>query len=79
MAYAVKYQYSFKSFQGDDGLVYFFVKDYSGPITILDGGANPFKLREFNTDNDFFKPVRGFQAEMEILATPSISLGQCRR
>lgn len=74
MSYAVKYQYSFKSFENDDCVVYFFVKDYSGGITILDPGASPFILREFNTDRDFFKPIRGFQAEMQVLATPSISL-----
>jgi hypothetical protein len=68
MPYAVKYQYSFNTIQGDECIVYLFFKDYSGPITYLNPGARPFILREYNTDTDLFKPIRGFQAELEILA-----------
>jgi hypothetical protein len=68
MAYAVKYQFDFKTLQGDECIVYFFFKDYSGAITYLNPAVSPFVLREFNTDQDIFKPIRGFQAEIKILA-----------
>ena len=68
MSYAIKYQYDFKTFQGDSCTVYLFFKDYSGGVTYLNPGIRPFVLKEFNTDQDFFKPIRGFQAEMDILA-----------
>jgi hypothetical protein len=68
MAYAVKYQYDFRAFQGDSCTVYFFFNEYSGPVTELSAGPKGFVLREFNTNQEFFKHIRGFQAEMEILS-----------
>lgn len=68
MAYAEKYNYSFKSRDGYDCEVKFMFDDYVGGVSILSGGLRPFVLREFNTDADFFKPLRGLQAEMEIFS-----------
>jgi hypothetical protein len=41
--------------------------DSSTPVEIFPG-ENPFILREYNTDYDLYKPYRGMQAEMEIVA-----------
>lgn len=69
MAYVLRYSYTFKSFAGDDCEVKFFFKDSESTAhTRLNPGVKPFVLREFNSDNDFFKPLRPMQAEMEILA-----------
>jgi len=68
LSYAIKYQYDFKTIQGDNCIVYFFFKDYSGGVTYLNPGVRPFVLREFNQDNDFFKPIRGQQAELQIVS-----------
>lgn len=68
MAKQIKYQYSFKSFSGDDCEVKFYFEGWTGSITRLSPGARPFTIREYNSDNDFFKPIRPFQAEMEILS-----------
>jgi hypothetical protein len=52
-------------------VVNFFFTDYDGnPITIY-GGARPFVLGEFNSDEDLFKPIRQQQATLEILASAS--------
>jgi hypothetical protein len=68
MSYTLKYRYNFKSFDDNDCRVDIFIKDAAAGLTILNPGARPFILREFNSDNDFFKPTRGFIAEMEILS-----------
>jgi hypothetical protein len=68
MAYAIKYEYSFNTLQGDQCRVILFFKDYSGPVTFLNPTARPFVLREFNTDADLFKPIRGFQAELQFMS-----------
>ena len=71
---SVKYKYSFVSKDGYNCRVEFDFAGYSGLENTLSGGLRPFVLREFNTDSDFFKPLRGLQAEMEILADQNISM-----
>lgn len=71
MAYGEKYRIDFKSLDGYDCRVQFWYDGYSGSITNLDGGPRPFVLKEFNTDEDLFKPIRPQLAEMEILASSS--------
>lgn len=68
MAYGLKYTYSFKSFANDDCQVDFYFDGYTGSVNRLNAGLKPFILREYNSDNDIFKPIRPFQAEMEILS-----------
>jgi hypothetical protein len=69
LAKAEKYRMEFKTLQGDDCRVSFFYEGFSGSITTLYGGTRPFILKEFNTDEDLFKPVRPQLAEIEILAS----------
>ena len=71
MARAEKYRIDFKTLDGHDARVQFLYEGYSGAITNLTGGSRPFVLREFNTDEDLFKPVRPQLAEIEILASAS--------
>ncbi len=68
MARALKYQYEFISFAGDQCIVKFYFEGWEGGLTRLNPGPRAFVLREYNSSNDFFKPIRPFQAEMEILS-----------
>lgn len=67
MAKAAKYQIDFKSGDNQDCQITFLYEGWTGSITTLEGGARPFVLREFNSDDDIFKPIRAMMAEMEIL------------
>lgn len=67
MAKAEKYRIEFKSADGWDCIVKFNFEGFVGSSTTLTGGVKPFVLREFNTDEDIFKPIRPQMAEVEIL------------
>jgi hypothetical protein len=68
MSYTLKYRYSFNALDGNECRVDFYIKDAAAGLKYLNPGERPFILREFNSDNDFWKPVRPFIAEMEILS-----------
>lgn len=57
--------------QGHSCVVRFLVSGWSGGSTELTGGAKPFILGEFNSDEDYFKPLRPQQATIEIFAKAS--------
>ena len=67
MAKFLKYKIDFKSNDNQDCQVQFLYEEWLGGITTLEGGVKPFVLREFNTDDDIFKPIRAMMAEMEIV------------
>ena len=68
---ALKFVLEFENVERVKCVVNFFFTDYDGnPITIY-GGARPFVLGEFNSDEDLFKPIRPQQATIEILASAS--------
>lgn len=67
MAKFAKYQIDFKSGDNQDCQITFLYEGWGGGITTLEGGARPFVLREFNSDDDIFKPIRAMMAEMEIV------------
>ncbi len=67
MAKFAKYQIDFKSGDNQDCQITFLYEGWGGGITTLEGGARPFVLREFNSDDNIFKPIRAMMAEMEIL------------
>ena len=71
MAKAEKYRINFKTGDNYDAQISFFYEGYVGAVTTLIGGTRPFILREFNTDEDLFKPIRPQLAEIEILASAS--------
>jgi hypothetical protein len=68
MAYGLKYYSEFVNAQGHSCRLDLYYKDYSGATISLNNGLRAFVLKEFNSDNDFFKPIRPQQAEFEILA-----------
>lgn len=72
MAKAVKYRIEFYSKDGNLCQVDFRYEGYTaGIVYYLDGGARPFVLREFNTDDNLFKAIRPFLAEIQIVTNSS--------
>ena len=65
---ARKYYSSWVNAEGDECRLDFYFESYSGAATELSSGMRAFVLKEFNSDNDFYKPIRPQQAEFEILA-----------
>jgi hypothetical protein len=61
----------FYSHQGDLCRVSFFVEGYVGDIGALTGTSTPFLLREFNTDEDIFKPIRALIGDVEVVTSSS--------
>jgi len=52
-------------------VVRFDFEGFVGSSTTLVGAARPFVLKEFNTDDDIFKPLRPQLAEMSFIASAS--------
>ena len=71
MAKAEKYRYSFKSHEGQTCVVRFDFEGFVGTSTTLVASARPFVLKEFNTDDEIFKPLRPQMAEMSFIASAS--------
>ena len=71
MAKAEKYRYSFKSQEGQTCVVRFDFEGFTGSSTTLVASARPFVLKEFNTDDEIFKPLRPQMAEMSFIASAS--------
>jgi len=71
LAKAEKYNIEFKTPDGTTCTVRFAFEGFTGSPTTLTGGPRPFVLREFNTDDDLFKPIRPQMAEIEILTNSS--------
>lgn len=68
MSYGEKYQIVFKNLQGDTCKVRFYIDGYTGSIIQLKGTEKAFTLREYNTEEDIFKPVRPQIAEINFLS-----------
>lgn len=67
MAKQEKYRIEFTTGDGYAARVMFYFEGYTGPVINLEGGARPFVLREFNTEENLFKPLRPQLAEIEIV------------
>ena len=67
MARFEKYYIEFQSGDGYPCRVAFLYEGFAGSTTSLEGGIRPFVLKEFNSDDDIFKPTRALMAEIEIL------------
>jgi hypothetical protein len=74
MALALKYTMSFKTTENVDCKVEFHIEGYSGSAITINAAESPFILREYNTDDDIFKPVRGQQADINIVASSSLNI-----
>jgi hypothetical protein len=71
LAKAEKYRYSFKSQEGQTCVVRFDFEGFTGASTTLVASSRPFVLKEFNTDDEIFKPLRPQMAEMSFIASAS--------
>jgi len=71
LAKAEKYRYSFKTLEGQTCTVRFEFEGFVGTSTTLVAAARPFVLKEFNTDDEIFKPLRPQMAEMSFIASSS--------
>jgi hypothetical protein len=69
MAYAKKYEIQFYTAENKLCYVEFFIDGYSGSVTQLTPASSPFVLKEYNTDDDIFKPVRGQEASISFLSS----------
>jgi hypothetical protein len=74
MAYGLKYRITFKTLQNDTCKVDFYIDGYSGSVTNLEPSTSAFILREFNTDDDIYKPLRPQQAEINFISQAGISI-----
>ena len=71
---AEKYRIKFKTLQGQQCIVRFLYESYTGGSTELLGSSTPFILRENNTDENWFKPVRPMMAEIQIITNGTVSI-----
>ena len=74
MAYGLKYRITFKTLQNDTCKVDIYIDSYTGSITNLDSAENPFILREFNTDDDIYKPLRPQEATINFISQAGVSI-----
>ena len=74
MAYNPKYEIKFYSKEGDFCKVQMSFDGYAGSVIQLNGAARPFILREFNTDDDIYKPLRPQQAEINFISQSGVSI-----
>lgn len=71
---AEKYQIVFNTQQNQECIVRIFIDGYVGDPIQLTGTDRPFILREFNTDEDIFKPIRPQQAEISFYNQSGVSI-----
>jgi len=58
---------AFKTVDNKDVTVDFRVEGASGAVIELQAGVRPVVFREYNTDEDIFKPIRAFLCEIQIM------------
>jgi hypothetical protein len=71
LAKQTKYKYSFITLEGQTCNVKLLFEGYTGSEITLQGADRPFVLKEYNTDDNIFKPLRPQMAEMNIIASSS--------
>jgi hypothetical protein len=67
LAKALKYQMAFKTIDNKDVIVDFRIEGATGSVVQLESGVRPVVFREYNTDEDIFKPIRAFLCELQIV------------
>ena len=58
---------AFKTVDNKDVTVDFRVEGATGPVVELEAGVRPVVFREYNTEEDIFKPIRAFLCEIQIM------------
>lgn len=71
MAYAKKYEIQFYTAENKLCYVEFYIDGYSGSVIQLTPATSPFVIKEYNTDDDIFKPIRGQEATISFLSSNS--------
>lgn len=71
MAKQEKYRIEFYSLEGYIGRISLYYEGYTGVVNTITGGPRPFVLKEFNTEENIYKPIRAQLAEIQILASAS--------
>jgi hypothetical protein len=74
MAFETKYTIDFYTLQGIPCKVELSFDNYSGAIIPLEPSSRPFVLREFNNDEDLYKPLRPQQAEINFVSQTNLSI-----
>lgn len=69
---AVRWKIPFQGLKGDDYEVDIYDSGWSGAVTVLTGGAEPFVVSEDDTD-DMFTPVRKQSGYINIVDTGSVA------
>lgn len=72
--YGEKYNIIFKTRQDQTCKVRMYIDGYSGAIIELKGSSNPFVLREFNTDEDIYKPLRPQEATISFVSQTGVEI-----
>ena len=58
---------AFKTIDNKDVIVDFRIEGATGSVVQLEAGVRPVVFREYNTDEDIFKPIRAFLCELQIV------------
>lgn len=69
MAKGLKYYFEFLGKTSGTFKCEFWFEGFTGDATILKASSRPFVLSEYNTSEDIFKPIRPFQATIEIIGS----------
>jgi hypothetical protein len=69
LAKAEKYRVYFNSLNGLDYRIEFWFEGYAGSVIELQASESPFTVKEFNTEEDIFKPIRPFLAEINLVGS----------
>lgn len=64
----------FKTYDNVTCQVLFYFEGFTGTSTDILPANKPFTLKEFNTDEDLFKPIRPQMAEINILGSSTIGI-----
>jgi len=72
--YGEKYNITFKTRQNQTCKVRMYMDGYTGTIINLEGASNPFVLREFNTDEDIYKPLRPQEATISFISQSGVTI-----
>ena len=72
--YGEKYNIIFKTRQDQTCKVRMYIDGYTGSIIELKGASNPFVLREFNTDEDIYKPLRPQEATISFVSQTGVEI-----
>tara|TARA_B100002051_G_C16739701_1_gene643459 strand:- start:893 stop:3106 length:2214 start_codon:yes stop_codon:yes gene_type:complete len=71
MAYQVKYRLQFSDLQNNPRKVEIWQNNYSGDVLPMIGTDSPVTI-EYQSDNDFFKPIQGSKCNLNLMVTDDV-------